>query len=93
VQINGVEVTEGEIIALVNGKLSAKGHSPNQVSQLALKSMGTDEAEIITIYFGEDTTEREAQALASQLEDEYPDQEIEVINGGQPHYYYILSAE
>jgi DAK2 domain fusion protein YloV len=93
VQIDGVEVDEGEVIALVNGKLSAKGLSPDQVCKLALEAMGTEDAEIITIYYGEDTTPDEAETLTRELGQLYPDQEIEVVDGGQPHYYYILSAE
>jgi dihydroxyacetone kinase-like predicted kinase len=93
VQINGINVQEGEVIGLVNGRLKAKGNSPGEVSKTALEQMHTDDHEIITIYFGESVTSDEAEQLASELAAQYPDQEIEVVDGGQPYYHYILSAE
>jgi hypothetical protein len=55
--------------------------------------MNAEVFEIITLYYGETITADEAQQLADQIADRYPEQEIEVIDGGQPHYHYILSAE
>jgi dihydroxyacetone kinase-like predicted kinase len=52
-----------------------------------------DEHEIITIYYGEDIAGTEAEKLADEIQARYPDQEVELIDGGQPHYHYILSAE
>jgi len=77
----------------VNGKLKAKGRAPDEVTLCALEQINAQEYEIITIYFGESITADEAQQLAGQIEAEYPEQEVEVVDGGQPHYFYILSAE
>ncbi len=93
VQINGVEVEKGEVIGLIDGKLKIKGKSPSEVAKACLDKLALDDYEIITIYYGEDTTPDEAQQLAEELIVLHPDQEIEVIDGGQPYYYYILSAE
>jgi DAK2 domain fusion protein YloV len=93
VQINGIDVQEGEVIGLVNGRLRTKGNSPEEVSKATLEQMHTDDHEIITIYFGESVTSDEAEQLASELAAQYPDQEIEVVDGGQPYYHYILSVE
>ena len=93
VQINGIGVQAGEVIGLVNGVLKARGDSPGQVSMAALGHMHSDDHEIITIYYGESVTAEEAQCLAAEIEGQYPDQEVEVVDGGQPYYYYILSAE
>jgi dihydroxyacetone kinase-like predicted kinase len=93
VQIDGMNVQEGEVIGLVNGKLKAKGQSPAEVAKHALEQINAQEYEIITIYYGESVTVDEAQQLAGQIESEYPEQEVEVVDGGQPHYFYILSAE
>ena len=93
VQVDGIQVEEGEVIGLVNGALKAKGQSPNEVSKMALNEISTDDHEIITIYYGESVTEDEAQKLAEELEALFPAQEVEVVDGGQPYYYYILSAE
>ena len=93
VQIDGLEVEEGEVIGLVNGKLKAKGDDPDKVVMDSLQAMNAEDFEIITLYYGETITADEAQQLADQIADLYPEQEIEVIDGGQPHYHYILSAE
>ena len=55
--------------------------------------MDIEEREIISIYYGQDVTLAEAQLLVHELEEAYPDLEIELLPGGQPHYFYILGAE
>jgi DAK2 domain fusion protein YloV len=92
-QVNGVRVEEGEVIALVNGALTAKGESPSEVSVQALQEMHAADHEIITIYYGETIGRDEAQALTDEIATLFPDQEIELVDGGQPYYHYILSAE
>jgi dihydroxyacetone kinase-like predicted kinase len=93
VQINGIAVQKGEVIGLVNGKLKVKGDTPAGVVLEALEEIQAEEYEIITIYYGESITADEAQILADQILGRYADQEVEVVDGGQPHYHYILSAE
>jgi DAK2 domain fusion protein YloV len=93
VQINGIDVQEGEVIGLVNGSLAAKGDSPAEVCKITLENMQADAYEIITIYYGESVTPDKAHELANAIAERYPEQEIEVVDGGQPHYHYILSAE
>jgi DAK2 domain fusion protein YloV len=93
VQINGMAVEEGEVIGLVNGKLSVKGNVLDGVVMDALSEMNVEDYEIVTIYFGETVTADEAQRLADEIVERYPDQEVEVVDGGQPHYHYILSVE
>ncbi|MDY6874882.1 MAG: DAK2 domain-containing protein [Chloroflexota bacterium] len=91
--INGMQVTNGQIIGLHNGKLKVTGTTIEQVAQALLKEMGSDDREIITLYYGEAISQDDADTLADLLQQNWPDHEIEVIAGGQPHYYYILSAE
>jgi DAK2 domain fusion protein YloV len=93
VKINGMEIADGQIIGLHDGELKVTGATVEEVVQALLKSMDTAEREIITLYYGEDVNEIEANALAAVLQENWPDQEIEVITGGQPHYHYILSVE
>jgi DAK2 domain fusion protein YloV len=93
VQVNGIQVKEGEVIGLVNGALKVRGESPAEVSKMTVAQIHDDEHEIITVYYGESVRADEAQQLAEELMALYPDQEVEVVDGGQPHYYYILSAE
>ena len=68
-------------------------HTVEEVVQALLQKMDSDQREIITLYYGELVGEDEAEALAALLQQNWPDQEIEVVAGGQPHYHYILSAE
>ena len=92
-QINGVSVEEGEIIGLLNGALTASGSTLEEVVQEMLRQMKADEQEIITMYYGEGIADTEAERLADEIRASYPDQEVELVDGGQPHYHYILSAE
>jgi DAK2 domain fusion protein YloV len=93
VQINGIQVQEGEVIGLIDGKLKVKGDSPAKVVMESLQEMLVEEHEIITLYYGEPVAADEAQRLAEEIMSRYPDQEVEVVDGGQPHYHYIISAE
>lgn len=91
--INGVQVTDGQIIGLHNGELKVTSTKIEEVARALLKEMNSADREIITLYYGETVSESDANALADLLQEGWPDQEIEVIAGGQPHYHYILSAE
>jgi DAK2 domain fusion protein YloV len=91
--INDVEITEGQIIGLHNGDLKVAGSTVEEVVLALLKEMNQAQREIITLYYGETVSENEAHALADLVLQDWPDQEVEVIAGGQPHYHYILSVE
>ncbi|HEY7094806.1 MAG TPA: DAK2 domain-containing protein, partial [Ktedonobacterales bacterium] len=93
VQIDGVNVREGDIIGLVNGRLVTAGDDSTQVTHESLTRMGADQHEIVTIYYGEGIEAAAAQTLAQQIKSWFPRVEIEVVNGGQPYYAYIISAE
>jgi DAK2 domain fusion protein YloV len=93
VTLNGVEVADGQIIGLHNGELKVAGTTVAEVVQALLREMGTAEREIITLYYGEDVSENEANTLADHLAQIWPDQELEVVTGDQPHYFYFLSVE
>ncbi len=93
VQIGGVHVEEGDIIGLLNGRLVVANTDPLTVIHDTLKRMKAEQYEIFTLYYGEGVTREQADEVASQIKSWYPNQEIEVINGGQPYYAYILSAE
>jgi dihydroxyacetone kinase-like predicted kinase len=93
VTINGVDVADGQIIGLHDGELKVAGTTVDEVVQALLEELDTAEREIVTLYYGEDVGESEANALADHLAQNWPDQEIEVVAGNQPHYYYFLSVE
>ena len=92
-QINGVGVEEGAVIGLLDEVLTASGSTLEEVVQEMLRQMQADEHEIITIYYGEGIAGAEAEKLADEIQVRYPDQEVELVDGGQPHYHYILSVE
>ncbi len=93
VSLNGVAVREGQVIALLDGDLKVAGEDLGTVVEEVLQQMNLDEKEILTFYYGETVTAERAQALVEQLGSRYPEIEFEVVEGGQPHYHYIISAE
>lgn len=93
VQVNGMWIDEGQYIGLLNDKLVTSGEDLPQVTNALLEQMDAASYEIITIYYGQDTTADAAESLAENVRTQYPNAEVEVLDGGQPHYYYIISAE
>jgi DAK2 domain fusion protein YloV len=92
-QLNGIEVTEGDVIGLLNDRLIAAGQDYTAVVLQVLSQASIEDYEITTIYYGQDAKQDEADALADQIIERYPGLEIEVHEGGQAHYRYILSLE
>ncbi|MGB9586305.1 MAG: DAK2 domain-containing protein, partial [Anaerolineales bacterium] len=93
VEIDGVAVKEGEFIALHNGKLVLSSNDLKEATLGLLKSAHADHFELITLFYGVDLTKQEANLIADEIRFAYPEQEIEVQDGGQPHYYFIISIE
>ena len=92
-EYNGVSIRQGDIIGLHNGKIEKSGQSVKDVVLDTLSNVVTEEDELITIYYGADVTENDASELASIIENEYGNCDVEYHNGGQPLYYYIISVE
>lgn len=93
VTLDEVEVQEGEVIGLVNGRLCASGPELNDILPQVLEQMEMDDRELLSLYYGKDIQAKEAELVAEQISDLYPEVEIEVLPGGQAHYFYILGAE
>ncbi|MGB9668844.1 MAG: DAK2 domain-containing protein, partial [Anaerolineales bacterium] len=93
VEIDGVAVKEGEFIALHNGKLVLSTTNLQEATLGLLRSAHADHFELITLFYGIDVTKQEANRIADEIRFAYPEQEIEVQDGGQPHYYFIISIE
>ena len=93
VELDGVAVNEGEIIGVVNGRLCASGSELTETIANVLAKMEMADQELLSLYYGQDVTETEATAVAEQIEALYPDVEVEILPGGQAHYFYILGAE
>jgi DAK2 domain fusion protein YloV len=93
VELDGVTVEEGQIIGVVDGQLRASGSDIDQVLKTVLAEIEMDDRELVSIYFGQDVTESDAEQVADKLRDLYPDVEVEVLAGGQAIYQYIIGAE
>jgi hypothetical protein len=93
VELDGVQVQAGQILGLADGKICCADLDIDTVFQETLSKMGIKECELLTVYFGEGTTAQEAEGMAEKAIEWYPHVEVEVVDGGQPHYFYIVSAE
>jgi dihydroxyacetone kinase-like predicted kinase len=93
VDLNGVEVLSGENIGLLNGKLVVSGKTTSETTIALLKKANMDEKERVTLFTGDNISQDEVTAISSQIKDEFPDHEIEVHEGGQPHYQFLISLE
>lgn len=91
--LDGIEVRAGDVIGLLNDTLTTKGDSPEEVVFNLLGQMDADQAEVITIYYGDLIDAPAAEALGADIGERYASQDVEVIAGGQPHYHYIISTE
>ena len=91
--IDDKEIHEGDIMGIGDKGILAVGNGKENVAVATVDAMMTEDAVVISIYYGADASEEKAEELASTLEEKYPDCEIEVNNGGQPIYYYIISVE
>jgi dihydroxyacetone kinase-like predicted kinase len=93
VEIDGVAVEEGQIIGLLNGKLVlAAGTLEDACLGLLAKSNAADH-ELITLFSGENLSQPEVDRIAGIIREAYPAQEIEIQDGGQPHYQFIIAVE
>ena len=91
--IKGVKVEEGQAIAIVDDELAQAATTPEDVLRNTLSSLSLNDRSLISLYYGADTTEQQANELAEELIKLYPDHEVEAVFGGQPHYNYIASLE
>jgi dihydroxyacetone kinase-like predicted kinase len=92
-EVNGLDIKEGDTIGLLNGKIDVRGTSVEEVISLLLGKMVNEDSELITLLYGDDIDENTAESLGESLREKYPDCEIELHIGGQPHYSYLISVE
>ncbi len=93
VEIDGVKVKKGQVIALLDGKLVVSNKSVEEGLLDLLKKAKAEEHELITLFYGEDMSQAEANRIVDVVRAAFPDQEIELQDGGQPHYQFIISVE
>ena len=92
-RIDDKEIHEGDIMGIGDAGILAVGKERLQVAEDMVAEMIDEEAEIISVYYGEDVSEADAEALSDALAEKYPECEVELNQGGQPIYYYLISVE
>ncbi len=92
-KVDGFSLTKGDIIALDNKKVLAKGKDLAKVTGDLIEKLRYNAHSLVNLYYGSDVTEEEAMALQATLAERYPELDVELFYGGQPIYYYIVSLE
>lgn len=93
IEYNGVKVEEGHIIGLLDDELTSANETIEETVWTLLEQMEAAHLEIITLYYGNGITQQTAEELGALVREKYPSLEVEIVEGGQPHYYYIIGAE
>ena len=91
--VGGLAVAAGQFIGLLEGELITSGDSPEAALESALERVGLSSGQVVTLYWGQDTRPEAAEAVRRQLESRAPRVQVDVVNGGQPHYHYLASVE
>lgn len=92
-EIDGINIKEGNMLGLVEGKIKEVGEDKKLVAEKVLEDMIDEDSELITVYYGEDVTDEEADEFTSRLESKYEDLDIQSYKGNQPLYYFLISVE
>jgi len=92
-QINDIKVKRKQAIGLLDGDLVAVGNDTAEVLRDTITKMNMEDKEIVTVYFGANTDQAGAERASSIIREGYPQLQVEVVRGGQPHYDYIVSVE
>lgn len=91
--IDDKEIKQGDYMGIGDKSILAVGKDIKSTTEDMVAEMIDEESAIICIYYGEEVTEEDANALGSALEEKYPEVEVEIHFGGQPIYYYVISVE
>ena len=91
--IGDKQIKEGNILGMLNDEIEVVAEDVMEGTKELLRNAITEESEVVSIYYGADTAEEDAKELSAFIEEEFPDCEVEVQDGGQPLYYYIISIE
>jgi len=91
--MNGLAIKEGDKIGISGGEISITGNDDNEIAEKLLEQMVDEDSELITLFFGNGLQAEEAEVLKNSIEEKYPEHEVEIHWGGQPHYSYFISVE
>lgn len=92
-QLDGMEIHENDYMGIGDDSILSSGTDLEQTTLEMIDKMMTEDAAIVSIYFGQEATEESASKIGETIEEKYPDVEVEINNGGQPIYYYVVSVE
>ena len=92
-EMDGIEIKEGNMLGLIEGKIKKVGLSYCDVAEEVLAEMVDDESELITIFYGSDVSEEEANDFVAKIEEKYEDLDVQCYRGAQPLYYFFISVE
>ena len=90
---DGTKIRAGEYLCLLDGALLGSFAKPGALDKQLCKALRKLKPELVTVYYGENVKEEEARRLSDLLAEEIPDADVTLVNGGQPVYYYLISAE
>lgn len=91
--VDDIDIREGEFLSIVEGKIKASCESSVDAALKALEIMVDDDSSAITIFYGADVREEDAQAFGDKAEELYPECDVLINFGGQPVYHYLISVE
>lgn len=86
-------ISEGDIMGIGDAGILSVAKDISEATMELIDTLVDEDSELISIYYGSDTSQEDAEELAEQVEEKYPDVDVELQNGGQPIYYYVLSVE
>ena len=92
-EIKGKKITTGDIIGLSDKDIVSCGKTVEEVTIELIDSLMNEDISMVTLYCGEDTKEEDSNAILEKLEEKYSDLDIDLVYGGQPIYYYVISLE
>jgi dihydroxyacetone kinase-like predicted kinase len=88
-----MRIRKNQSIGLLDTDLVAVGNTAPEVLNRVIEEIDMEESEVVTVYYGQDVEKTAAEEIAADIREKYPNLQIEVVNGGQPHYEYIISIE
>ncbi|WP_195999684.1 DAK2 domain-containing protein [Clostridium sp. 1001271B_151109_B4] len=92
-EMDGIEIKEGNMLGLVEGKINKVGNDYFDVAEEVLGSMVDEDSELITVFYGKDVDESKIEEFTEKLEEKYEDCDVQFYKGDQPLYYFIMAVE
>ena len=91
--VNGTKIKQGNIMGLNEKEILSVSENVSEATSKLIDEMLDDDSDFVSLYYGDEVSEEEAEELLEQIEKEFPDIEFELNYGGQPIYYYYISIE